>query len=368
MVSEKNQNTLPSSHILSTIIACFEPVFMQDAFSFSFVDTSTLQIYCQKWGEIGTISISEITPSGQPEPRLGPPHPIPLDELPKYESLLRNNGLGHRGQLAYLMGRQDIYQETVAEVLYEKRVQRQQEFGVWLSNRLQIFGYRNLYFRSISDSPGKINEQFDFPVKGTPAQLGVMLRQFVLTLRSKPNYYRLAFQILLPGSRKNAENIPPDANPIEIRLMLEKSHINVYAHTMPSNGTLLRVHMIGEKSLWELWDVIRDELGKLGWFSLPEIPQVLSPIPSLSKTPIETQSQSVKPPIEIWMTIPDVGPNREILRHWHKGLPCEQIAVRVSLSTKTVLNRINTLRKEYGSEIVPYRKSNFIHDFRKKPS
>jgi len=114
--------------------------------------------------------------------------------------------------------------------------------------------------------------------------------------------------------------------------------------------------------------VIRDELEKLGWFSLPVIPEVPASTVLPTTTNIEERSQPINPLSEIWMTIPDIGPNREILRQWHKGLTCDQIAVRVSLSAKTVLNRVNMLRKEFGAEVVPYRKSNFIKEFREKPS
>lgn len=360
---------LYDSHIkqISAILACFQPIYMQESFSCSLVGTHILQIYCQEWGDIGTISGFEKS-SGRPEPCFGPPQPITPDDLPKYESLLREEVLGPRGRLAELMGQKDVYQNILLGALYERRVQRQQEFKVWLSSRLQIFGYHDLPFGPVADGSEKIDEQFEFPIKGTPAQFGVMIRQFALTLRSKANYQRLACQILLPGGRKNAGSIPQDANPIEVKLSIGRNLLSIHAHVLPLDGTLLRIRLTGERILWELWDAIRDELEKLGWFSLPEIPEVTASTTPQAVTSTEAQSQPANPTAEIWITIPDVGPNREILRHWHKGLTCEQIAVRVSLSRKTVLNRINKLRKDYGVEVVPYRKSNYIKDSKKKPS
>lgn len=355
------------SRTISIILTCFQPIHMQESFSCSLVGTNTLQIYCQKWGDIGTISSFEKSP-GRPEPCFGPPQPITPDELPRYESLLREEVLGLRGRLAEMMGRKDVFQAILSGALYENRVQRQQEFKVWLSSRLQIFGYHDLPFGPVSDGSEKIDEQFDFSIKGTPAQFGVMIRQFALTLRSKANYQRLACQILLPGGRKDAGSIPQDANPIEVKLSIGRNLLSIHAHVLPSDGTLLRIRMTGERTLWDLWDAIRDSLEKLGWFSLPEIPEVTASTSQQATTSTEAQAQPANPNAEIWMTIPDVGPNREILRHWHKGLTCEQIAVRVSLSEKTVLNRINKLRKDYGTEVVPYRKSNYIKDSKKKPS
>ncbi len=355
------------SYTISTILACFQPIYMQESFSCSMVGTNTLRIQCQKWGDIGTINGYEISP-GLLEPRFGPPQPIGLDEVLRYESLLREEVLGLRGRLVDLFGPKDVFQVILSDALYEKRVQRQQEFKIWLCSRLQIFGYRNLPFGPVSNSSDKIEEQFDFLIKGTPAQFGVMLQQFALTLRSQTAFQRLVFRVLLPGGRKDAGNIPPDANPIEVKLSIGKNLATIHAHILPSDGTLLRIRLTGERTLWELWDSIRNELEKLSWFSLPEIPEVTASTASRVVTNIEEQPQPANPTAEIWLTIPDVGPNREILRNWHKGLTCEQIGVRISLSGKTVLNRINKLRKDHGAEVVPYRKSNYIKDSKRKPS
>jgi hypothetical protein len=339
---------------------------MDEVFSYIPINAHTLQIYCQQWGDIGTIGSDPM--SDQSGLRFTPPQPIYPDELPKYENIISEKCLGPRGRLALLFGRQDVYQNTLSEALYEMRVQRQKDFKAWLSNRLQIFGYRNLPFTPLFDRSDKLDEGFDFLIKGTPSQFGVMLRQFALTLRSQASYQRLVCQVLLPGERKDAGKIPLDANPIEAKLSFGKNLLSIHAHVLPADGTLLRIHMTGESTLWELWDVIRDELEKLGWFSLPEIPEVTASTAPQVVTIIGEQSQPSSPTAEIWLTIPDVGANREILRHWHKGLTCEQIAVRVSLSAKTVLNRINKLRKEHGTEVVPYRKSNYIPNSRKKSS
>lgn len=333
---------------------------MQEAFSCTLVETDTLKIHCQKWGEIGTIRFE--TSSLHSGLCFSPPQPISPEELPKYENILSEECLGPRGRLALLLGRQDLYQTTLSEALYEKRIERQQVFKVWLSSKLRIFGYRNLPFVPIMDPSGKIDERFDFLIKGTPAQFGVMLRQFAQSVSSKTDYQRPTCQIHLPGSRKDPGNIPPDANPIEANLSLGKSRLSIHAHILPSNETILRIRLVGENVSWNLWDTVRDELEKLGWFTLPEIPDAHAPADSQNTSDTESQTQIEISTNEIWKTIQDVGANREILRLWHSGLTCEQIAVRVSLSAKTVLNRINKLRKEYGSGTVPYRKTNIVKD------
>lgn len=353
--------------LMASVIYCFEPAFEPGLFYYKISTTSILQTFCSKWGDIGKVTFAENL-SDKTGFLFLPFTPISSDELAKYEKLISEECLGTRGRLAELLGQMDVVQNIRSQALYEKRLQRQLEFKAWLSSRLQIFGYRSLPFSPLSDNFEKLAEQFDFPIKGTPAQFGVMLRQFALTLRGKAHYQRLACQVLLPGSRKDAGSIPSDANPIEVKLTLGTSLLRIHAHVLPSGGTLLRMHLVGERSLWELWDTIRDELEKLGWFTLPEIPDIPTSVVSQPITNIEEQTQLAKPTAETWKTIPDVGANREILRLWHNGLTCDQIAVRVSLSAKTVLNRINKLRKDYGSEIVPYRKSNIIKAVGKKPS
>jgi hypothetical protein len=146
--------------------------------------------------------------------------------------------------------------------------------------------------------------------------------------------------------------------------MQGKNQISIHAHLLPAEKPLLHVHLNGKKSLWLLWDKIRDELEKLGWFSLPGIPEQTT---TVEGKPVP-QLQEVTPVVDNWMNIPDIGANRDIVRLWHQGLTCAQIAARVGLNEKTILNRINQLRKEYGVQIIPYRKSNFIKKSKNLPS
>lgn len=352
-----------SQHLCTIVVNCFDPVFEPETFQYQVSTPTALHIFCGKWGELGKLVCKDITPS-KSKILFELPYPISIGELPKYENLICEECLDSRGRFAYLFGQKENVDRSLSQALYEKRLQRQQELKIWLFSRLQIFGYRDQYLYLNSNNSNKIDERFDFPIKGTPAQFGVMLRQFAQTLRTQNQYQQLASQILLPGSRKDAGSIPADANPVEVKLTLARNQVTIHAHALPSDGTLLRVRLHGERTLWELWDAIRNELEKLGWFSLPEI--------SVSPAPVETkpelQQQAASTAAEIWLSIPDIGANREILRHWHKGLTCDQIAVRVSLSPKTVLNRVNQLRKEHGAEVVPYRKSGVFQNFRKKSS
>jgi len=57
--------------------------------------------------------------------------------------------------------------------------------------------------------------------------------------------------------------------------------------------------------------------------------------------------------------IPDKGWDRECIRLWHRGLTCKDIGIRLQKTDKTILNRLNQLRKEFGEQTVPYRNANY---------
>ncbi len=347
--------------VVALIIACFQPVY--DPVNFQYSQSGepfTLQIKCKKWGDIGRVVCSEVQ-AGKTELQFEPPQGITPDVAVANQKLIREECLGLRGRLAELFGQDDIFLATLAEALYEKRLDRQKEFITWLLDRLQIFGFRDLCspFPNMKSAPtDKIDLHFDFPIQGTPAQFGVMIRQFETLLRSQNEYQKLLCQVSLTGN-KNILQIPSDANPVEVKMLIAKNQITINAHLLPSAGSLLRVQLRGEKTVWLIWDKIRDELEKLGWFPLPKIPEPAIAI----ETKLEPQQILASSPVEVWLMIPNVGANQDIVRLWHQGLTCAQIAARVGLNEKTILNRINQLRKEYDIQIVPYRKSNFI----KKP-
>jgi hypothetical protein len=357
---------IPASaeRLIKIFNTCFLPVFGTTEFNFTpSYDPCSYRIFCQKWGEIGKVIFLEASP-GKTELQFEIPQSVYSGELPQYEQLLREESIGPRGRLAEILGQKDIVDKTLSQALYERRLQRQQEFKAWLFNRLQIFGYREYYLDPVVSDPTKTDENFNFRIKGTPAQFAVMLQQFTQTLCVQVEYHQLLSQIIVSGSRRKIKNIPTDANPVEVKLTFGKNQCSLNAHTLPLEGTLLRIQLKGEKCTWELWDWVRDELERLGWFSLIEIP--INTISVGIKA--ENINQQIESRSDSWMSIPDIGANREILRHWHNGLTCEQIAARVGLTEKTVLNRINRLRKEYGLQVVPYRKSSSIKKVKKLPS
>jgi hypothetical protein len=340
--------------MIASTIACFQPVYNEE-FTYSLVpEPNTLQLFCKKWGDIGQLTCDEM-PANQSILQFKSPQIVTPEVAQRYKEVLQNEYLGPRGRLAEILGQEESVNDTLIQALYEKRLESQQAFIAWLIKTLQIFGYQEQPSSFKSNLTERISEQFVFPITGTPAQFVVMIQQFVQVLQNQPDYKNLQFRLSIAGT-KETTYIPPTANPVEIKISQRKNLISIHAHLLPAEKTLLHVHLNGEKSLWLLWDKIRDELEKLGWFSLPEISKQTSAV----EGKLVPQLQEVTPIAEIWMSIPDIGANRDIVRLWHQGLTCAQIATRVGLNEKTILNRINQLRKEYGIRIIPYRKSNLI--------
>lgn len=65
-------------------------------------------------------------------------------------------------------------------------------------------------------------------------------------------------------------------------------------------------------------------------------------------------------PVKPWEAIPNVGWNRRAVELWHAGYTAAEIAQKVDrdLTPKTVSNVISQLRRIYGTEVVPERRSN----------
>ncbi|MFN8435078.1 MAG: hypothetical protein U0V18_13715 [Anaerolineales bacterium] len=58
----------------------------------------------------------------------------------------------------------------------------------------------------------------------------------------------------------------------------------------------------------------------------------------------------------LWEKIPNIGWNRTAVQLWHEGYTTAEIAKRVKKDEQTVRNKIADLRREFGEEIVPFRR------------
>ncbi len=251
------------------------------------------------------------------------------------------------------------------------------EFKIWgidvldqpvqfTSRKIHRGGLWRLWHRKI-DTISDPKAAFDFLIKGQPAEFAVMARESLLKDMG------MNCAIVNPGSQKKLSDLPPDINPISVKFSKNGISLDFVAHKLLNGNTLLKVSVSNCEKGWLVWHALRDELERLGWFSIPNCEIVIPSImqESEERTKQKSLSSTIRPaPIlqidepkkgssQVWLTIPDKGWDRECVRLWHRGLTCKDIGIRLQKTDKTILNRLNQLRKEFGEQAVPYRNSNY---------
>lgn len=272
--------------------------------------------------------------------------PLPsAQEVIPYESEIRSLLRQTPYMLSDLVCSVEESRRRYAGMLFDVRLELLRQVRFWLINHLRIFGVDSLY---------PDFTEFVFPIQGTPAQFGVLARE--ITSRSTlPSGQKIECQVRNPGKLFDFGSLPSDANPIEIRLTVEKARLEIRASGLSDGTTLLRFSNLTCHRIWEIWSLLRDELERLQCFDLPVAPQLLQS-PSAEEESFVQAKDTSTAVSKLWLQIPDVGSSQEIVRLWHENLTCKEIAVRLGCTEKTIINKINLLRNEYGAEIVPYRR------------
>jgi len=251
------------------------------------------------------------------------------------------------------------------------------EFKIWgidvldqpvqlTSRKIHRGGLWRLWHRKI-DAVSDPKAAFDFLIKGQPAEFAVMVRESLLKDMG------MNCAIVNPGSQKKLSDLPPDINPISVKFRKNGVSLDFIAHKLLNGNTLLKVSVSNSEEGWLVWHALRDELERLGWLSIPNF-EIIAPsirmeseatasrVPS-SSTLQSTLNQQIieanKVFTQVWLTIPDKGWDRECVRLWHRGLTCKDIGIRLQKTDKTILNRLNQLRKDFGEQTVPYRNANY---------
>lgn len=342
---------------MTAVMACFHPYFNPGSFYYEITSPNTLQLKCATWGDIGQLIFKDSQPE-ESSLRIIPPAPVPLETALEFRELIDNSKFGFRLRMAEMSSEKDLTAQICEQTLLEIRLARHGEVKTWLDSRLRIFGYNIFAKRYAPEMIESLDESFDLPLQSSPALFAVMIQGFIQSLHRQPDFKQLNIQLALPGGRKDIGSLPSDANPVEIHLKHGKNQYSLQASTVPSGESRLHVHMEGSKDPWKLWDEIRDELVRLGWFTFPEVPEVQTTSAAAQPEPAtEIQAQPQAPEVGKWMFIPEVGVNREIVRLFYQGYTYRQIGDRVDRDEETINKKISLLRKEHGEDIVPYRRS-----------
>jgi hypothetical protein len=336
------------------VLASFQPAVRSPDLNFEWeFDGQRILIRFPPWGDIGFITLKELATSRVVLLFYPPPIPTPQETEPLGSAIrveifnndpiyddIRNNP--ERG-LRYL-----------AQMVYNQKQSWLIRVRHWLAEALGIWGLGE-------ERPIPYN--FSFVIDGTPAQFAVMLRYFFLAYRP-PGYQRDVEVLVMRSDNWPLQDIPAEVNPLQVNIWYGEVQLIIAIHTMPNTHSLLRVDLVGDVNSWRLWDLIRDEMARVGWFSLPEVPEQL--LKEMDENhPVESNqpAMAVQDP---WLKIPDKGNNRLIVRLWNENHTYKEIGMKIGSAAKTVMNRIIQLRKEFGPQIVPYRKESQEKDLNPK--
>jgi hypothetical protein len=300
-------------------------------------------IQSSPWGDIGFLTVSVLTLSQVNIQFYLSPFPT-QQEIEQVEFAIRAEILNHRPTQGDILNDQELTLRNLADALHSHKRALLINARDWLVSALGIWGL-------IEQRP--IPDNFSFVIEGTPAQFAVMLRYFFQAYRP-PEYRKNVEVMVMRSDHWPLREIPAEINPIEVNILYEGIQLSISIHTMPNAQSLLRVNLVGDANSWRLWDVIRDEMARVDWFHLPEVPKQL-----LEETDENRPLEPNKPTDDIqepWLLIPDESNNRLVVQLWNQNQTSKGIGQKVGSSEKTIMNRINQLRKQFGPNIVAYRK------------
>jgi hypothetical protein len=344
-------------------------------------DKREIYLEHKTWGSLVTLEISDL-PSSQSLLTIRFPESPDLFETQQYQTALLIQ-LADQVNIRRLVGFDAQEKQLLFRLSHELLQIRMEYRGHaldWLFDNLRIWGIEVL------DQPRRITPQtrlwsrlgkklgllsspgtnFDFFIKGSPAEFGIMARELII------DAIPLRCTILQPGTRRKILEIPVDVNPISIHYKTKWASLEIVAHKLLNGNTVLKVTLPDNLQGWGLWDSIRDEIERMGWFSifttnhtqsqlLPDEKifkkeYIMPPSPQNDAMVTIHNNEELSDEVpQLWLTIPDRGWDRECVRLWHRGLTCKDIGRRLKKTDKTILNRLNQIRKEYGEQIVPYR-------------
>jgi len=169
-------------------------------------------------------------------------------------------------------------------------------------------------------------------IDGTPAQFAGMLCYFFPTYRPAGEMEDVTV-VVMKTDRRELQEILADINPILVNVFSGRSQMSIVIHTMPNLHSLPRVSVLGDSNSWRLWDVIREEMARVSWFHLPEVPGQL-----LEEPDGNLPGVVIKPAGDIqesWLLIPDAGiKTTEIYLGVQQDLsnaPCDKFSLRLGV-------------------------------------
>lgn len=335
----------PRRAVWEGLLASFQPAMRPPNLNFEWrIEGQKILIQFLPWGEIGFMTLKVLAKSQVEILFYLPPFPTQKDTK-QIEFAIRAEIMNHLPTTGDLLNNPEQALQILTDVLHDHKRSLLIKIRNWLASALGVWGLMENRL---------VPFNFSFVIDGTPSQFAILLRYFFPTYRSPEGLKDFEVKVMRSNSLPLQE-IPPDINPILVDIIFFGRMLGITVHTMPNLRSLLRVELVENSLSWGLWDVIRDEMARVSWFHLPEVPESL-----LAETDEVVSQKAIQPIMneshEPWLLIPDAGNDRLVVRLWNENQTSKEIGQKIGSSEKTILNRINELRKQFGPQTVPYRK------------
>ena len=332
------------------------------------VERSKVCLEHKNWGLLATLEVSAL-PASQSSLTLHLPEYPDRTEAKEYRTaLLLKLDLKHPNdhRLVSTEVEEQRLLVCLANELDQIRSEQRDAAMQWFLHGLRIWGIKildQIGYRNQWGTIQKPKNTFDFLTQGAPAEFAVMAHAS----------FGVGCTVLSPGTQRELLEVPPDINPVAVQYRKDDANIHLLVHKLPNGNSLIKGMVPENECGWGLWNALRDEMERLGWFSIPDL-EYVSPsttiepqqkeipefIPQkLDNASLPSKNEPGKELPQVWLTIPDKGWDRECIRLWHRGLTSKDIGRRLEKTDKTILTRLNQLRNEFGEQAVPYRHSTY---------
>ncbi|OGN78405.1 MAG: hypothetical protein A2X26_01410 [Chloroflexi bacterium GWC2_49_37] len=366
----------PSKRLLEICQLLSRPPYAQsDILCLVDVERSKICLEHKNWGLLATLEVSAL-PASQSSLTMHLPEYPDRREAKEYRTALLLKLEPKHPEDHRLVGTELEEQRLLvclANELDQVRSKQRDAAMQWFLQGLRIWGVKSLdqpskgeTQRGYRNQTGQIEHPkctFDFMTQGTPAEFAVMAYAS----------FGVGCTVLSPGTQRELLEVPSDINPVAVQYRKDDGFLNLLVHKLPNGNSLIKATVSANECGWGLWNALRDEMERLGWFSISPLENV-SPstttepqqknIPEftvqkldIEHLPPEGEHRNELP--QVWLTIPDRGWDRECIRLWHRGLTSKDIGRRLEKTDKTILNRLNQLRNEFGEQAVPYRHATY---------
>ena len=372
-----------SHRIMAICQVLSQPPYVDPNIHFTVTEIPGVSLEHKTWGSLAMLDVSDLPASQSFLTTRFPEYPK-IAETQRYRTVLLVELTPVQPDIRRLANA--VFQEEqllarLANELFQIRSEQRASAMNWFLNGLRIWGIDMLDQPQRTLTQGGLWTQwskrmglilipkaaFDFIIQGSPAKFAVMARE------SRLKEMEMTCTVLNPGTRRKLLEFPPDINPVAVQFWDKDTPLNIVAHKLLNGNTLLKVSLSDNEKGWGFGMPFATRWNGFGWFSIPTIRNKSLPVDmktsesnhpelSLSNTdsePLTPIEEPKKESHQVWLMIPDKGRDRECIRLWHRGLTCKDIGIRLQKTDKTILNRLNQLRKEFGEQTVPYRNANY---------